>query len=61
MDPEIVRELNRQVRRLASQLGDDYDETYGFICECGCGETVTLTASEFDRGDGTWLDGHEPR
>jgi hypothetical protein len=33
---------------------------YGFLCECGCGETVRLTLAEHDEQGGAWLDGHRP-
>jgi hypothetical protein len=58
--PDLARALNKQIRTLAKLLGGrEPGHKYGFLCECGCGETVQLTANRFDR-DGAWLDGHKP-
>lgn len=31
---------------------------YGFLCECGCGETVMLVLADYDEQGGAWLEGH---
>ena len=56
-----AKALNEQIREVADLLPSDPDHKYGFTCECGCGEMVTLTASEFDRDGGAWLEGHKPK
>lgn len=33
---------------------------YGFLCECGCGETVMLVLANYDLQGGAWLEGHRP-
>ncbi|HJS93743.1 MAG TPA: hypothetical protein VJ741_05730 [Solirubrobacteraceae bacterium] len=33
---------------------------YGFICECGCGETVMLVLAEYEAKAGAYIEGHEP-
>jgi hypothetical protein len=33
---------------------------YGFLCECGCGETVRLVLAEYEEQGGAWLYGHTP-
>jgi hypothetical protein len=50
--------LNMQIRRLAELLPGGLEHEYGFSCECGCGQIARLSAAEFDRGGGAWLDGH---
>ena len=57
MDTGIANALNNQIRRLAEMLPGGLEHEYGFSCECGCGETVRLSAAEFARA-GAWLDGH---
>ena len=54
-----ITEWNEQVRRLADILPDSADTRFGFICQCGCGEVVALTAATFD-AHGGWVDGHKP-
>ena len=61
MDTGIARALNMQIRRLADMLPGGLEHLYGFSCECGCGETLELSAAEFDHQGGAWLSGHSPR
>ncbi len=56
-----ARALNVQIRRVAEMLPGGLEHEYGFTCECGCGETVRLSAEDLDRKSGAWLDGHQPR
>jgi hypothetical protein len=58
VDVGIVKALNMQIRRVAEMLIGGLVHEYGFSCECGCGELVQLSAAEFDREGGAWLDGH---
>ena len=62
LDPARVKALNQQIRLMADLLpgAKDPNHVYGFSCECGCGKIVPLSASEFDRKDGAWADGHAP-
>jgi hypothetical protein len=62
LDPERVRELNKQIRLLADRLpgAKDPDYLYSFSCECGCGQIVPLSASAFDSDGGAWAEGHRP-
>jgi hypothetical protein len=32
----------------------------GFFCECGCMDTATLTAAEYEAAGGAWCAGHKP-
>jgi len=32
----------------------------GFLCECGCMDTATLTIAEFEAAGGAWCAGHKP-
>jgi hypothetical protein len=59
MDSPSVRTWNEQVRQLADTLASVPENTYGFSCECGCGETVGLTAYQYDQAGGAWAEGHE--
>jgi hypothetical protein len=59
MDPGSAQALNVQIRRLASMLPGGFEHEYGFGCECGCGEIVSMTADEYGAG-GAWLAGHNP-
>lgn len=47
-----------QIRRLAEMLPGGREHVYGFSCECGCGETLQVSAADFDLEGGAWLDGH---
>lgn len=58
-NPKNVSGWNRHVRRLADTFPAGVYHTYGFACECGCGEIIALIATEYDAG-GAWLDGHKP-
>jgi hypothetical protein len=53
-----VKAWNEQVRLLAESPGAP-ETTYGFYCECGCGEIVGLTAAQYDRANGAWSEGHK--
>lgn len=59
LNQDAVRALNLQIRRLAELLPGGLEHAYGFSCECGCGEIVRLSATEFDHQGGAWLDGHK--
>jgi hypothetical protein len=48
-----------QIARLADMLPGGHEHAYGFSCECGCGEIVSITADEYERG-GAWVEGHDP-
>ena len=61
VDIGIAKALNQQIRRLADMLPGGLDHLYGFSCECGCGKTFQLSAAEFDRQEGAWLNGHMSR
>jgi hypothetical protein len=32
----------------------------GFLCECGCLDTATLTVVEYEAAGGAWRAGHKP-
>jgi hypothetical protein len=36
------------------------DHLIGFLCECGCLDTATLTAAEYEAAGGAWCAGHRP-
>jgi hypothetical protein len=59
---EAAKSFNNQLRVTAVAVaGASADgHPYGFLCECGCGETVMLTLAEYDEQGGAWLDGHKP-
>jgi hypothetical protein len=60
--PEAATSFNNQLRvsviAVAGASADGHE--YGFLCECGCGETVRLVLAEYDEQGGAWLDRHEP-
>jgi hypothetical protein len=60
--PEAAKSFNDQLRRtvvaVAGASADGHE--YGFLCECGCGETVRLVLAEYDDRGGAWLEGHRP-
>lgn len=60
--PEAAKSFNNQLRVTAVAIaGASADgHNYGFLCECGCGETVRLNLAEYDLQGGAWLEGHEP-
>jgi hypothetical protein len=60
--PDAVSSFNKQLRATAVAVGGASADghPYGFICECGCGETVRLVLAEYDEQGGAWLDGHKP-
>jgi hypothetical protein len=55
---EAARSFNKQLRATAEALGGstEDDHQYGFICECGCGQTAMLTLTEYDRQGGARLE-----
>lgn len=57
---ERATSFNRQLRVTAVAIGGASADglPYGFLCECGCGETVTLSLAENDLQGGAWLEGH---
>lgn len=62
--PRSVRAkaFNTQVRvtaiAIAGASADGHE--YGFLCECGCEETVQLNLADYELQGGAWLDGHRP-
>jgi hypothetical protein len=54
--------FNRQLRTTAEALGTPApsDHLCGFVCECGCDETVELTLAAYDQQDGARREGHKP-
>lgn len=61
-DAERSRSFNQQLRRtVVAVAGASADgHPYGFLCECGCGETVRFVLAEYDEQDGAWIEGHKP-
>lgn len=59
---EAAKSFNNQLRVTAVAIaGASADgHPYGFLCECGCGETVMFNLAEYDGQGGAWLDGHKP-
>ena len=59
-DAAAAKAFNQQLRVTAEALGGHPEggHEYGFVCECGCGETAMVTLSEYDRAGGAWLEGH---
>jgi hypothetical protein len=59
---EAAKGFNRQLRQtavvLAGHAGGGH--RYGFVCECGCEQTVMLSLPEYERQGGAWLEGHKP-
>jgi hypothetical protein len=57
-----ARGANKHLLSLAERLHENERERHliGFLCECGCMETATLTAAEYDRLGGAWRAGHKP-
>ena len=62
-DTEKADAFNKQLRVTAVAIGgasaDGHE--YGFLCECGCGETVMLVLAEYDMQGGAWREGHGRR
>jgi hypothetical protein len=60
--PESAKVFNNQLRvtaiAIAGASADGHE--YGFLCECGCEETVWLNLAEYDEQGGAWLEGHKP-
>lgn len=57
---EAAKSFNRQLRVTAVAIaGASADgREYGFLCECGCGETVMLVLAAYDEQGGAWFAGH---
>jgi hypothetical protein len=57
---EAAKRFNQQLRETAFAVaGASADgHPYGFLCECGCGETVMRNLAEYDEQSGAWLEGH---
>lgn len=59
---DAAKSFNDQLRAAAVAVGgasaDGHD--YGFLCECGCEETVWINLAEFDLQGGAWVEGHKP-
>lgn len=59
-DAERATSFNEQLRvtvvAVAGESADGHE--YGFLCECGCGETVWLVLARYDEQGGAWLAGH---
>jgi hypothetical protein len=61
-DGERASSFNQQLRATTVAIGGASADghPYGFICECGCGETVMLILAEYELEGGAWLEGHCP-
>jgi hypothetical protein len=61
--PAAAKSFNNQLRvtvvAVAGASADGHE--YGFLCECGCGETVRLMLAGYDEQGGAWLAGHRHR
>jgi hypothetical protein len=61
-DSERAKAFNDQLRVSVVAIGgasaDGHE--YGFLCECGCGETVMLVLADYDLQGGAWREGHRP-
>jgi hypothetical protein len=61
-DRERAKSFNDQLRVSVVAIGgasaDGHE--YGFLCECGCGETVMLVLADYDLQGGAWREGHAP-
>jgi hypothetical protein len=60
--PGAAKSFNTQLRvTVVAVAGASADgPEYGFLCECGCGETVRLNLAEYDEQGGAWLEEHKP-
>jgi hypothetical protein len=60
--PEAAKSCNNQLRRtVVAVAGASADgHPYGFLCECGCGATVSLVLADYDLQGGAWPEGHSP-
>jgi hypothetical protein len=61
-DTARTKAFNAQLRRTAVAIGGESADghAYGFLCECGCGETVMLVLADYDLQGGAWRPGHKP-
>jgi hypothetical protein len=59
---ERDKAFNEQLRVSVVAIGGASADgrEYGFICECGCDETVMLVLADYDLQGGAWLEGHRP-
>jgi hypothetical protein len=57
---EAAKAFNQQLRSTALAItgGAASDYRYGFLCECGCEQTVRMTLTEYDKKGGALRDGH---
>jgi len=60
--PDAAKSFNNQLRvTVTAVAGASADgHVYGFLCECGCGETARLVLAAYDEQGGAWLEGHKP-
>jgi hypothetical protein len=59
---ERHKAFNEQLRVTVVAVGGAFADghEYGFVCECGCDETVMLVLADYDLQGGAWLEGHRP-
>ena len=57
---DAARSFNTQLRAtVVAVAGASADgHPYGFLCECGCEQTVMLMLAEYDLNEGAWIEGH---
>lgn len=57
-----AKQANRHLFDLVERQHADEREQHlvGFLCECGCMDTATLTAVEYEAAGGAWCAGHKP-
>jgi hypothetical protein len=61
-DRERAKAFNDQLRVTVVAVDGAFADghEYGFLCECGCSETVMLVLADYDLQGGAWLEGHRP-
>jgi hypothetical protein len=58
---QAAKRANGHLLELAErQLAAREEHLVGFFCECGCMDTATLTAAEYEAAGGAWRAGHKP-
>ena len=57
---EAATNANRHLLALADERHPEARDEHlvGFLCECGCLETATLTVAEYEAAGGAWCAGH---
>jgi hypothetical protein len=57
---EAAKRANAHLLGLAEPLHENAREEHliGFLCECGCMDTATVTAVEYETAGGAWRAGH---